>query len=153
MIIMMIMTMIMMMINMMMMTLIMMMMIRAGAAPGRLVDLAGLVTWHGRWERESVTRSPAQSWVRLWLQVMDHTSDQVISVKMFVDAESWDQLEAAIPGEVIILTNLVSVFQARRYISGEMKANQQNIIECFCPCLLCSLLYISPLYLSLLPGQ
>ena len=44
---------------------------------------------------------------------MDHTSDQVISVKMFVDAESWDQLEAAIPGEVIILTNLVSVFQAR----------------------------------------
>ena len=30
-------------------------MIRAGAAPGRLVDLAGLVTWHGHWERESVT--------------------------------------------------------------------------------------------------
>ena len=60
---------------------------------------------------------------------MDHTCAQVISVKMFVDAESWDQLEAAIPGEVLILTNLVSVFQARRYISGEMKANQQNIIE------------------------
>ena len=60
---------------------------------------------------------------------MDHTSDQVISVKMFVDAESWDQLEAAIPGEVIILTNLVSVFQARRDISGEIKTNQQNIIE------------------------
>ena len=43
---------------------------RAGAAPGRLVDLVGLVTWHGRWERESVTKSPAQSWVRLWHQVM-----------------------------------------------------------------------------------
>ena len=68
-----IMKLIMMMIIMMMMTLIMMLMIRAGAAPGRLVDLAGLVTWHGRWERESVTRSPAQSWVRLWLQVTSAT--------------------------------------------------------------------------------
>ena len=80
---------------------------------------------------------------------MDHTSDQVISVKMFVDAESWDQLEAAIPGEVIILTNLVSVFQARRDINGGMKAIMQNIY-----CLVWSLsALLSPLYLSLLSGH
>ena len=78
--------------------------------------------------------------------MMDHTRAQVISIKMFVDAESWDQLEAAIPGEVIILTNLVSVFQARRDINGGMKANLQSIIVWFGPCLLCSLLYISPCF-------
>ena len=101
---------------------------RAGAASGRLVDLVGLVTWHGRWERESVTWSPAQSWVRLWLQVMDHTSSQVISVKMFVDLESWDQLEAALPGEVIILTNLVSVYQDDKFSHLE-SSNQTGVFS------------------------
>ena len=101
---------------------------RAGAAPGRLVDLVGLVTWHGRWERESVTKSPAQSWVRLWLQVMDHTSSQVISVKMFVDLESWDQLEAALPGEVIILTNLVNMFQDDKFSHLE-SSNQTGVFS------------------------
>ena len=101
---------------------------RAGAAPGRLVDLVGMVTWHGRWERESVTWSPAQSWVRLWLQVMDHTSPQVVSVKMFVDVESWTQLESAIPGEVIILTNLVSVFHDNKFSHLE-SSNQTGVFS------------------------
>ena len=101
---------------------------RAGAAPGRLVDLVGMVTWHGRWERESVTWSPAQSWVRLWLQVMDHTSPQVVSVKMFVDLESWTQLESAIPGEVIILTNLVSVFHDDKFSHLE-SSNQTGVFS------------------------
>ena len=101
---------------------------RAGAAPGRLVDLVGLVTWHGRWERESVSWSPVQSWVRLWLQVMDHTGPEVVSVKMFVDLESWEQLEAALPGEVIILTNLVSVFDDDKFSHLE-SSNQTGVFS------------------------
>ena len=101
---------------------------RGGAAPGRLVDLVGLVTWHGRWERESVRWSPVQSWVRLWLQVMDHTGPEVVSVKMFVDVESWEQLKAALPGEVIILTNLVSVFDEDKFSHLE-SSNQTGVFS------------------------
>ena len=77
-------------------------------SPGRLVDLVGLVVHHGRWEREPADK-PGQHhchWVRVWLRVGDHTSDSLLSIKIFPDLESWEELEAAVPGEVVLLTNL-----------------------------------------------
>ena len=45
-------------------------MIRRGAAAGRMVDLVGVVTVHGRWEREGAWHFD-QFWVRVWLQARD----------------------------------------------------------------------------------
>ena len=44
--------------------------IRRGAAAGRMVDLVGVVTMHGRWEREGAWHFD-QFWVRVWLQARD----------------------------------------------------------------------------------
>ena len=57
---------------------------------------------------------------------MDHTSAEVVSVKIFVDTESWEQLEAALPGEVIILTNLVTVFHEDKFSHLE-SSNQTGV--------------------------
>ena len=93
--------------------------VTGAAAAGRLVDLVAVVTWHGRWEREAVSWAPdsGQHWVRLWLQAADlpDPGAPLVSVKVFADTESWPQLEAALPGEVVILTNLVSVFEEARF--------------------------------------
>ena len=74
-------------------------------SPGRLVDSVGLVVHHGRWEREQAFKA-VQHWVRVWLRVVDHTTDTLISIKIYPDLESWEELEAAVPGEVVLLTNL-----------------------------------------------
>ena len=95
-------------------------------APGRLVDMVGMVVWQGRWEREAVSWQQCQAWVRVWLQVVDHSSDQVISVKVYTDLETWDQCEAALPGEVVILTNLVCVFQEKMFSHLE-SSNQTSV--------------------------
>ena len=73
--------------------------------PGRLVDSVGMVVTHGRWEREAAFR-PGQHWVRVWLRLVDHTTDNLVSIKIFPDLESWEELETAVPGEVVLLTNL-----------------------------------------------
>jgi len=101
--------------------------IRRGAAAGRMVDLVGVVTMHGRWEREGAWHFD-QFWVRVWLQIMDHTSDKVVNVKMFVDQEAWDELEAAVLGEMVILTNLVSVFHEAEFSHLE-SSNQTSVFS------------------------
>ena len=55
---------------------------------GRLVDTVGIVVFHGRWEREAVYRS-GHHYVRVWLNVMDQTSDNELSIKVYPDLESW----------------------------------------------------------------
>ena len=96
-----------------------------GAAAGRLVDMVGMVTWHGRWEREA-TYNLGQFWIRVWVQLVDHSSDRVVNVKMFTDLESCLQLEAAVPGEVVILTNLVCVYQEQKFSHLE-SSNQTGV--------------------------
>ena len=82
---------------------------KLGAAAGRLVDLAGLVVQHSRWEREPCSHAAAvgQLWARVWLLVMDGTHSQPVPVKLWVCLERWDAVEGALPGEGIILTNLL----------------------------------------------
>ena len=72
---------------------------------GRLVDTVGIVVFHGRWEREAVYRS-GHHYVRVWLNVMDQTSDNELSIKVYPDLESWVELEEALPGKVVLITNL-----------------------------------------------
>eukprot|EP00092_Neocalanus_flemingeri_P019688 GFUD01021323.1.p1 GENE.GFUD01021323.1~~GFUD01021323.1.p1 ORF type:complete len:706 (-),score=147.68 GFUD01021323.1:25-2142(-) len=85
-------------------------------ANGRLVDFVGIVVHHGRWEREKCqdqTNKPTgQYWVRVWLLMGDHSSEDVVAVKFYVDRERWEGLERAIPGEAVVVTNLL-------YIQGE----------------------------------
>lgn len=83
---------------------------------GRLVDFAGVVVHHGRWEREKCqdqTNKPTgQYWVRVWLLLGDHTSEHVVAVKFYVDRERWESVEKAIPGVALVVTNLL-------YVQGE----------------------------------
>ena len=68
--------------------------VRARAlAQDRIIDLVATVVHHGRWERQACSRalqygvagSPTfltgQYWVRLWLEVRDHTSAAGLQVK------------------------------------------------------------------------
>ena len=59
---------------------------------------------------------------------MDHTSEKVVYVKMFVDQEAWEELEAAVPGEMVILTNLVSVFHEAEFSHLE-SSNQTSVFS------------------------
>ena len=94
--------------------------------PGRLVDSVGLVVHHGRWEREAAFR-PGQHWVRVWLRVLDHTTDTLVSIKVYPDLESWEELETAVPGEVVLLTNLqVKVGEGGRFSHLE-STNQTGV--------------------------
>ena len=74
------------------------------ASAGRLVDVVGMVMFHGRWERGFY--QVGRHWVRVWLRVLDHASDDLVSISVFPDVESWQELEKAVPGEVALLTNL-----------------------------------------------
>jgi hypothetical protein len=68
---------------------------------GTLIDLVGLVVYAGRWERE-LCRLPLDSgpptgqyWVRLWLQITDHTAleetaagtVESVAVRIYVEQE------------------------------------------------------------------
>ena len=74
------------------------------ASAGRLVDMVGMVMFHGRWERG--VYKVGRHWVRVWLRVLDHASDDLVSISVYPDVESWQELEKAVPGEVVLLTNL-----------------------------------------------
>ena len=94
--------------------------VRARAlAQDRIIDLVATVVHHGRWERQACSRalqygvpdSPTfltgQYWVRLWLEVRDHTSAAGLQVKVYPDRERWEAVAAALPGQPVILTNLL----------------------------------------------
>ena len=59
---------------------------------------------------------------------MDHTSDVIVNVKIFVDQEAWEELEAAVPGEMVVLTNLVSVFHGAEFSHLE-SSNQTGVFS------------------------
>jgi len=90
--------------------------LQGGLASGRLVDFVGIVVHHGRWEREKCqdqTNKPTgQYWIRVWLVLGDHTGENTVAVKFYIDGERWEAVERAIPGEAVIVTNLL-------YILGE----------------------------------
>ena len=96
----------------------------------RLVDIVGMVAWHGRWEREGAYNQ-GQYWVRVWLRLIDHSSFQSptpssINVKYYTDQASWDNLKTAMPGQVVILTNLLTVFQGEQFSHLE-SSNQTGL--------------------------
>lgn len=82
-------------------------------ANGRLVDFVGVVVHHGRWERERCLdqsgNPTGQYWVRVWFVLGDQTSDSVVGVKMYVVREKWEEVERIIPGEAVIMTNLLFI--------------------------------------------
>jgi len=90
--------------------------VQGGLASGQLVDFVGIVVHHGRWEREKCqdqsNQATGQYWVRVWLLMGDHSSEQVVAVKFYVDRERWEAVERAIPGEAVVVTNLL-------YVQGE----------------------------------
>ena len=100
----------------------------------RLVDMVGMVIYHGRWEREAAW--PGHHWVRVWLRVMDHSSDNLLSIKVFPDLESWAELEDAVPGQVVVLTNLIIKVNEKGDFSHLESTNQtgvftnQNALNC-----------------------
>ena len=77
-----------------------------------ILDIIGCIVYYGRWERERCydeARKPTgQFWVRLWLILVDHLSDNLIKVKLFVNPFTWKNLELLHPGEPVIITNLIN---------------------------------------------
>ena len=59
-------------------------------------DIIGCIVYYGRWERErcydEYHKETGQFWVRLWLILVDHISDNHIKIKIYVDSSSWEKL-------------------------------------------------------------
>ena len=45
--------------------------------------------------------------MRVWLELVDHSSSASIPVKLYLDREQWTMALAALPGTTVILTNLL----------------------------------------------
>jgi len=104
-----------------------------GLAGGQLVDYAGLVVHHGRWERErcldQTNTHTGQYWVRVWLLVGDHTSEEVVAVKLYVDRERWEGVEGAVPGQAVVLTNLLYVLTDQGIFSHLECSNESQVFS------------------------
>ena len=63
---------------------------------GSIIDIVGIVSYYGRWEREQCFddfhKSTGQFWVRLWLDLVDHLTDNAIKVKLYVSSANWQSL-------------------------------------------------------------
>lgn len=59
-------------------------------------DIIGCIVYYGRWERERCFdenhEETGQFWVRLWMILVDHLSDNPIKIKIYVDSSSWETL-------------------------------------------------------------
>jgi len=107
--------------------------VAGGLALHQLVDYVGLVVYHGRWEREKCldqsNTHTGQYWVRVWLLVGDHTSEEVVAVKLYVDRERWDDVEGALPGHAVVLTNLLYVRTDQGTLSHLECSNESQIFS------------------------
>jgi len=107
--------------------------VKGGRAHGQLVDFVGLVLHHGRWEREvcqDQTNTPTgQYWIRVWLLLADHTSADVVAVKLYVDRERWDAVEGAVPGQAVVVTNLLYMQGEQGTFSHLESSNESQIFS------------------------
>jgi len=107
--------------------------VQGGRAHGQLVDFVGLVVHHGRWEREKCqdqNNSPTgQYWVRVWLLMTDHASDHLVAVKLYVDRERWDGVEGAVPGQAVVVTNLLYMHGDQGTFSHLECSNESQIFS------------------------
>ena len=59
-------------------------------------DIIGCIVYYGRWERERCYdehhKETGQFWVRLWMILVDHFSDNHIKIKIYVDSSTWEKL-------------------------------------------------------------
>jgi len=107
--------------------------VEGGRAKGQLVDFVGLVVHHGRWERERCqdqNNSPTgQYWIRVWLLMTDHTSDHLVAVKLYVDRERWEGVEGAVPGQAVVVTNLLYMQGDQDTFSHLESSNESQIFS------------------------
>jgi len=108
----------------------------------RPVDIVGAVIHHGRWERQACNRresytdpdSPVfntgQFWVRVWLELVDHSSSASIPVKLYLDREQWTMALAALPGTTVILTNLLYKLSIKSGGFSHLESSTETQVFC-----------------------
>eukprot|EP00088_Acartia_fossae_P057276 TRINITY_DN6682_c0_g1_i10.p1 TRINITY_DN6682_c0_g1~~TRINITY_DN6682_c0_g1_i10.p1 ORF type:complete len:742 (-),score=92.40 TRINITY_DN6682_c0_g1_i10:456-2681(-) len=109
---------------------------------GRIIDLMGVVTYHGRWEREACIEPntntlTGQFWIRVWLKIVDHTSlrlqesqqgsneENFVWVKMYVDLEKFSSAEGVVPGLPVVITNLICMSERDDFSHLEFSTETQ----------------------------
>ena len=81
-------------------------------------DMIGCVVYYGRWEREQCYddfhKPSGQFWVRLWLIIVDHLSNNPIKIKLYVDFSRWKKLgkimHAILPSSFCTMTYFQSYY-------------------------------------------
>ena len=87
--------------------------------PDRLVDVFGSLTIMGRVEREQVFekggKSTGQFWCRIWVGIRDNTeAKNPLLIKLYLNKKQIDELSLICPGDVILITHLLTKIQNNR---------------------------------------
>ena len=93
-----------------------------------LKDLLGVVLSMGRIEREPTYRNKSHSgafWIRIWIEIGDSSTDETIFLKLYLNKKMRQVLENIIPGDVIIITQLMikSSFDTKAFLESTNETN------------------------------
>ena len=83
----------------------------ANTIPSKSIhDIIGCIVYYGRWERErcfdDFHKPTGQFWVRLWLIMVDHSSESSVKVQLYIDFSGWEKL-GKYPNTKLIYLNVI----------------------------------------------